>query len=555
MEFVLEGHESFCRDGVVTTTANHLERRNEFKIFYATLLPEQILMGSNLMKVILSMCDTWSEIRKDSSKALREMVVASVTASGSDSSSVVSTESDQFPQNVTYELVKTFLTPLSDNLALTMTPSQHSVSQHSASPPNQDTSVLHMPDLSWQATHGNLLGLYAVTPLLSSLSSTRSSYIIESMKTVCLEALTHPQPPVRDIAQSCLHDLGKHAGSLGKRFLRQCLDRLEQLASQDVAEEKELHAAEIDGLLHCVGCIVGSEKGLLLGNFSRVSDMEDSDGVCANSEDGLRVSSVLLKDVHLCMHHQSSTVRQRAAQVVVECCTFGEQHSGPESNSNDGQEVYLTNTVDTVIRVLNSNDEAFVDGTAVTTSAVADHDDEGVWWGVIEGYLLVVESLLLMLVESRVGALRDACHLSSSLPYAGRYTAMLQLVSPLIGHLRQVARHKSFEVRRITSQLIPSLARVVLLCPRFELEKDKIPAEMSFFEEIWDSSCTNINVGECLPFVAFCNELSRGVIFLQLLLYESGQRDNLRDKHDEAWKVSGMSCVIQCCVLCCVVLC
>ena len=498
---------------------DHLERRNRYKDFYSTLQSQQPFSQYFAEELIdqnihLSMCDTWSEIRKDSSKALRSLV-------------------SLLPPSTAERLMRAFLSPLTQHLSVPETQTQTTGGE------------VHT-DRSWQHVHGNLLGLFALIPLLPSLENIDASSLfrteteteteieVEQVKAVCLEALSHPQLPVRETAQRCLQEVGQHCGSLGKRFLGQCLVRIGVLAGQDVREGVELHASELDGLLQYVGCLVTTESALLLGVLEDASMVRAGAGAGASTGKCTEAMVVaVLRQVHLCMQHSSSTVRQRAASVAIVCCTFPITpcvSAGPDAGADAvdllrGKGEYVSSMVDTIIDVVSN----------------AERD-----WRVSEGYMVVVETLLLELLTARVSILRlemrrvtshetsaDSQHAplhasSSASPSfssaeGNMYMDILRLIAPLILYLTPLARHTSFEVRRVVSQLIPTLARVVLLCPPMDVKR-LYPTIFDINEE-GEVACKEIHVGECLPFVVFVNEMLRSVAYLQEL-----QRDRTHEQ-------------------------
>jgi len=464
---------------------DHLGRRNQYKKFYSSLSVEDLVAEASLQKVQASMCDTWSEIRKDSSRSLRALV------------------QEAGPEIVADDLFSTFLQPLSEA--------------------HTSHGTGGLSGQCWQHVHGNLLGVFALLPLLvqpllgtnsmdcrvdnvSSSSSPPSSTTrrVECVKKACLEALSHPQLPVREVARSCLHDLSRHVGSLGKTFLGKCLERIGLQAESDVSEKTEVHASELDGLLHYVGRMVSAEGSLLRGCLA-----DGSGATNDGAGEPMRMVPAVLTQLHLCMQHPSSTVRQRAAYVFIECvsCSSGRGSIGDGGSVElEGQAEFLHLTVDTVIAVLSKRDED---------------------WRVTEGYMLVTESLLQQLLVATVATLRRGLGLDS-----GEFGAqggascsdvqadLLRLVDPLIRHARELTRHSSFEVRRIASQLMPSLARAVLLTPREEcapLKELLCPRNDTPQDE---DGVASTHIGEKLPLVVFANELWRGVAFLQELQRE-----------------------------------
>lgn len=470
----------------------HLDRRNQYKQLYSSLRAEDLENEECLQRVQASMCDTWSEIRKDSSKALRARVQV---------------YADEISSSTIDKLFSIFLPSLK----------LHAHSPGTRGAEGEEGEGSGLSGQCWQRVHGNLLGVFALIPLLGNYSTCNTpnsaaglsspqvlSERVECVKDTCLEALSHPQLPVREVARSCLHDLGQHVGSLGKTFLRKCLERIGLLAESDVAAKTEVHASELDGLLHYVGRMVSAEAGLLLGSL---------DGDDDHCDTGIKLVSAIIEQVHLSMQHSSSTVRQRAAYVAVECVSSSDGNGSKIGNSKSddfseqlsGQAEYLNRTVDTIIEVL----------------AAPDED-----WRVLEGYMLVTESLLLQLLAASVaklrlkaglglggGALGDvAMHRS----FADVQFAVERLVDPLIQHVDVLTRHSSFEVRRIFSQLMPSLARAVLLSPhkQFTHPKVSLPVDEDNRQEGIDREVL-FHVGECLPFVVFANELCRGVAFFQ----------------------------------------
>ena len=434
MEFVRKSCESVSegdRDG-----GEHQERRHLFREFFLDLPGE--LDEDQLGRVRAALRDTWSEIRKESSKALRARAVGLSAGSAA-------------------RLVDSFLDPL--------------------------VKVRTSSDMSWQSVHGNLLGLFALIPTFQLLpppevkerSSVRGSRV-EMLKEVCLQAFSHPQLPVRETAESCLHDVGMHIGSLGKSFLGKCLDQIGTLAERDVSRCTEVHAAELDGLLLYVGRMISDENGLLEGMLGDKSDPE-------------KVSVIVMRQVHVCMQHPSATVRQRTAFVLVQCCRCNDLlHVKAE---------YVRLSVNAVIEILSDNK---------------------VKWRIIEGYLIAVETLLLDLLEAEVSSLRMLLQpTNESATISSVNMDILRLVSPLIQEINSLTRHRVFEVRRMVSQLVPTLARVVVACTASENYYPTI-ANLS------EGSGT-VHVGDNLPAVAFVNEVCRSVSYLQELSVENSLAD------------------------------
>jgi hypothetical protein len=185
-----------------------------------------------------------------------------------------------------------------------------------------------------------------------------------------------------------------------------------------------------------------------------------------------------------------------------------------------GRAEFLGSTIDAVIAVLQGEAQS------------RQREQPQGSWRVTEGYLLVVEALLLRLLAAEVRTLRrkaqrgaEGAGAQSSTTLADKqqqqqqdeeeqeevedemFLSARRLVPPLILHSRALARHPSFEVRRITSQLLPSLARTATLCPEHcDATEDSAPDIMAGSME---------GGGECLPCAVFLNERLRGVIHLR----------------------------------------
>lgn len=598
MEFVLSSNDddsssnnSAC-EGFSST--DHLQRRNRFKDFYTTLEQQlqqetQPFTNEETFQLIQSsMCDTWSEIRKDSSKSLRSLVAC-------------------LPIPSADRLVSVFLSPLTQSLSLPLSQTQAETANETQarSEPVGGTKTCSDSDshkLSWQNTHGNFLGLFALIPLIPSLDnsydcnsttpipvtssssifrcdkspcpsstslsfplstfSSASMFIAEQVKAVCLEALSHPQLPVREISQLCLQEVSQHCGSLGKSFLGQCLKRIAMLAEGDVCGGTEEHASELDGLLHYVGCMLTAEPTLLLGVLDSVSNKanghvnngDDGDGmvdtatsrsvdteqaVRGSGRGGVTMVVAVLQQVHVCMQHSSSTVRQRAASLTVVCCTIPAGSSGDSGSSSSSSNMLvvtaecLRRVVDTIISVLRIQSHTETQTQELTQGEIRGKED----WHVTEGYMLVVETLLVELLAASVVRLRaggEADSLSSSsfsveATYSSSaaggdrvYMDIIRLVPVLIRNIPALTTHSSFEVRRIVSQVLPTLARVMVLCSL----NDTIRVSPDMRDlNIPNVTPSEIQVGECLPFVVFVNEVSRVVAYLEEI-----QRDKEHEK-------------------------
>ena len=342
-------------------------RREEYKAFYSNLLGDCITV--DLLKIKASLFDSWSEIRKDSAKSLRKL-------------------DKDIPQEVVIALVDDFL------------------SSNGEKP--------------WQMLHGSLLGIAALWESICRYQHIKLTHI----RNTCVMLLSHTCLPVRDAARACIHNFlstsmsSVSVNELDNRqwdiFYSSILHSASEMARTDVLQGSEGHALQLDGALGCVGDAVPYISPRDPGRHGHV-----------------QVDHGPFLDVlHLCLGHPSSTVRQRAAAVMISLC-------GPLAD-------YCQAHIECIA------DDAILRRVVRTLlGTLSDHP--GQWWPT-EGTLLVVEEIcaqFALLCKDK-----HSVHVSD---------VLCPLISTLIRDMCRLVGHTSFEVRRVFSQVLPSLARVCVV--------------------------------------------------------------------------------------------
>lgn len=258
---------------------------------------------------------------------------------------------------------------------------------------------------SWQSIHGNLIGINALIPHIDFGEDTFRFTVYN----FCLSLLSHSRLPIREAARQCLSALENSFLSGKVEFI---LDTIRTNVEKDLADKSETSAFLLHGMLGHIGDWLDKNPLVLIDviNSPRFGTKK-------------HISEALTEVLDLCLRHGASTVRQRASTVLIALLT-------PQSEDTPDivlhREEYVSRLVQAMI------------------CAVAEACD----WRYKEGYLLIIEELLRRL---------------SSYPLSRDNQQLLPLLPCLTSHLSSILLHEIFEIRRMGTQLLPSLARAALL--------------------------------------------------------------------------------------------
>jgi hypothetical protein len=357
-------------------------RRRWFERYFEEILTDQSTeqkideREELVTNLITSLHDPWSEIRKSTFKALKRLI-------------------QSLSSNTVSKLFAIFL----------------SADSHTS---------------SWQELHGNLLGLRALLPRLSS------DHELEQIQQKLLHSLSHPNLPLREVAGSTLLDLIKQSPShLGSRPLHFVLREIEPRARSDVEQRSEFHS------------------NFLFASLGLVSDLlRDS-----SSEVTLDFSESYLRVLGLCLAHTSTTVRTQATLTVRAlydqlCPLFSLEDGGTEGPVSC--QSLPPSLVGCLSAVVKSANDALSNVLEVSQ------------WRLLEGFLLIIEDMLLRLSLSPCLLLASSPSPSSSVqqPLVAIFRSV---VLPLQTFLPALISHPIFEISRLVPQILPSLSRVSVL--------------------------------------------------------------------------------------------
>jgi hypothetical protein len=235
-------------------------RRNMFKLYYTELLSNQSDI-IDISKILASLHDTWSEIRKDSSKSLAKL-------------------GDNIPLETSIVLLDRLL---------------------------ENVSV----GIPWQISHGSLLGIGALSKTICKHDVSR----MVTIRQVCMTMLSNNRMPIREASSTCIRNCLLSSTTLDEsitkwnEFYTSMLELAKSSVKHDVDNLCEENTLELDGVL---GCIRDTRAELRVGNAISAT----SPAPCLVTLD----RALLLEVLHLCLGHPSSTVRQRAAGVLSLVC-------------------------------------------------------------------------------------------------------------------------------------------------------------------------------------------------------------------------------------------
>jgi hypothetical protein len=278
--------------------------------------------------------------------------------------------------------------------------------------------LLCFDGLAWQHLHGNLLGIRAVLPLVTSFE------LLTEIQLKLLETLSHPNLPIREVAAGSLLDLMKNNPLRLPDHLLFICQQIEPKARADATYHTENHS---DFLYAALG---------LVSDLLMISPI-------LNSE----FTTSYLNIFGLCLLHNSTTVRIQATQTVKamydQSCPMFTLEIGNQEISACSPDSSIIDCLATIVETANH-----------TISKANDWKQ----WRVLEGFLLIIEDILLRLSLSSSLLLS----LTSPLPHPLLAT-FLSVIPPFRSSLHLLLSHPVFEIKRLLSQILPSLGRVCVL--------------------------------------------------------------------------------------------
>lgn len=297
---------------------------------------------------------------------------------------------------------------------------------------------------SWQTIHGSVLGILALKNKVI-----QSGNRIYDARDICLSFLSHQRQPIRDAATRCL--CAFETKYLGDNFINIVLHSILKNALADIESKQEFYALELDGKLSYIKDIVLAEPDLLVSIHVRGEyDISVSDD---------HATLFLFQVLDLCMSHNSSIVRQKACSVVLSILPLISQDKGQEAEVQNGSFSSGGMSQSHVNKVK----ERIAIDVVSRIEKVLQTCDEKMEWNALEGYMLVIEVILkeLLSLFARRHSFEVLSHPTLISAYVEREVIFARVTMMLCHHVGKLVLHNSFEVRRMTSQLVPSLVRVV----------------------------------------------------------------------------------------------
>lgn len=285
----------------------------------------------------------------------------------------------------------------------------------------------------WQTIHGSILGLKAICYFLIRCNKDeRESFHNDVIKS-CLSIVIHDMLPIREATRECIIEYLKVISSYSDNYLNYCDFTMSILNNLKTLSKADECASSFDGLLGClVDIIQHSKYGLQICNYfdDKEYDNTESDLTFLHNQ------NLFLRCTIICFNHEASTVRQRAASVLLSLYKL---------QCKDNIELQIT-MKDGVLNMLQE---------CVIHCINEDHKDH---WKILETCLIISEDVITYEMQSFFNALKSndgkEVHISSSL---------LQVLSCLRRSLPFTILNSQFELRRMGSQLLPTLARATLL--------------------------------------------------------------------------------------------
>ena len=310
--------------------------------------------------------------------------------------------------------------------------------------------------------HGSILGIHALGTAALSYGVVDKS----TLTSICLSLIGSETVPIRDVTRCCLHDFEL----VDSEILSILTNDITRFCREDISCRRETHASSIDGMLATVGDRIENSPGSFLTDTSVFHADQPQ----------------VLVAVDLCMGHPSSTVRQRASQICVILCS--------PSRVDYKTGLSCSHIYETVSYVVQSSTD----------------------WKRTEAYMLVCSEVLAA-HESAIFDTED----SLSAPMV-----LVPLLVSIVSALPGLLNHEVYEVRRVAVQIIPGLARAVVL---------------SGSEEAYAACAVPVEMFPEDHMVCICVWISE-VAKASQLIYETLQSENTADRFGiQSW-VSNLPC-------------
>lgn len=289
---------------------------------------------------------------------------------------------------------------------------------------------------SWQTIHGSILGLNAICYFLIRCDQNERDTFHNDVIKSCLTIVTHDMLPIREATRECIIEYLKVLASYSSHYQKYCdftmsvLNTLKSLSMLKFLDER--CASSFDGLLGClVDIIQHSKYGLQIYNYFDDKEYDDTSDLIF-----LHNQNLFLKCTITCFNHEASTVRQRAASVLLSLYKL---------KSDDNIELQ-TKMKDGILNVLQD---------CVVHCINEEHIDH---WKILETCLIISEDVTTYEMQSFFNVLK-----ANDGKDARVSSSFLRVLGGLRQSLPFTILNSQFELRRMGSQLLPTLARATLL--------------------------------------------------------------------------------------------
>jgi len=302
-----------------------------------------------------SLHDMWSEIRNDSSKSLKRLQQ--------------------------YISINTLL-KLGHNLLLKI----------------NDSSI------QWQTLHGSILGLKSICNFLIRLDSiTRDKFHNDVIKS-CLSIVIHDMLPIREASRDCIVEYL----NIERSYIKYCDFTYSVLNSISKLKQQVGSASTFDGLLGClVDIIQRSNNGLQVCSYFDDKKLDNdtsslttsSSSSSSSSSSFIHNENLLFKCTIACFNHDASTVRQRAASVLLSLYKLKNNNDDNNNDNNNETELQIKMKY-SLLNVLHD----------CIMYCIIDNNNDDTNWKILETCLIISEVILIVILILILIILLIGCH-------------------------------------------------------------------------------------------------------------------------------------------------
>jgi hypothetical protein len=425
---------------------------------------DNIYNGDQIVNdIINSLHDPWSEIRNDSSKALTKLCI---------------NISFGYVLKMTYILL----------------------------------NCLSNATVSWQALHGSIQGLKSLSILLtnSELYKLNNDNLIidnnneqenseiydtltKNILSSCLNAMKHTVLPVREASRICIISyLGSNC-NLKKisicNFVSNLFISVTELVTSDIKLNTEISANTLHGMIGIIidlieNCNSSEEFYFFIPICSNTTTTTTSNSALLidNNNNNNNTNSYLLNLIFNCLIHNSSTVRQRTGQLLSSLYnSFHKSISNINNNiiekTKEMSDLYKlhSNCIDEILNLLTSS---------ILNNIINTNNDNS--WQLIEVCLLVTEEFIQ-------GLINDSLQDTNYVKFDKLSISFQKLLSSIRKFLSNILLHNKFEIRRMGTQLLPTLARATILFDTEGITDSNIWKDLLVFDNDNNNIFTSIN--------------------------------------------------------------